>query len=388
MKRIIGLLLCITVIFGAVGCAQSPTEVVPEVAPETAPEVAPETAPEVAPVEPVAEESSGKLDFTGRTITVGVWGGAFAENIRKAYVVPFETETGGKVILEEYGNDVTALVRAQVEQGIPGFDLISGTGALDQVDVMQKAGAVQKFDWSKIENADDIIERGKFEYAMGQYVVSTNFTFNTEYFPNGGPDDAKKFYDVENYPGPRALVNFSPTGVLEQALLADGVAKEDLYPLDVDRAFAMLDKVKPSITKWWGSGSEIFQALSDAEAVSGSFWISHAYRAQNNGAPVEISFKDMSLIADCWAIPTNAQDLEMVYAFLNYTVDGQRAANYARFSGYGPLVKSAYDYLTEEEQMKLNTFPANEEQGFWCDVEYWQENFTELTERYLAWIAE
>ena len=204
----------------------------------------------------------------------------------------------------------------------------------------------------------------------------------------GGPDDAAKFFDVENYPGPRALINFSPTGLLEQALIADGVAVEDLYPLDVDRAFEVLDRVKSSIVKWWGSGSEIFQTLSDEEAVAGAFWIAHAYRAQTNGAPIVVSMKDAYHIVDCWAIPANAQNLDVVYAFLSFTIDGQRAANYTRLMGYSPLVKSAYDYLTEAEQANLASYPENEAQGFWVDVEYWQENFPALSERYLAWIGQ
>ncbi len=373
MNKIINLLLCLTMVFGVIACTQAtPTQVATEAAPTTAP----------------AANPSGYPDFTGKTITIGLWGGAFSENVQKAYIVPFEADTGATVIVEEYGSDVTAMVKGQVEQNIPGFDLISGVGILDQVAVMRDAGAIQKLDWSKIPNSGDLTDNAKYDYAMGQYVISTNFVWNTNAYPSGGPDDAKTWYDVATYPGPRALVNFSPTGILEQALIADGVAVKDLYPLDVDRAFAMLDKVKPSIVKWWGSGAEIYQTLISEESTSGVFWIAHAYRAQTAGAPIVVSMKDMFLIVDCWAIPTNAQNLDVVYAFLNYTVDGQRAANYTRLMGYAPVVKSAYDYLTEAEQEKLATYPANEAQGFWADVAYWQENFAAISERYLAWIGE
>lgn len=378
MNKFVRFLLCVTVVIAAVGCAQTtPTSVATE-----------------APASPVVENpvvdpgSSEYPDFTGKTITIGLWGGSFSANVEKAYVVPFETLTGADIIIQEYGSDVTALVKAQVEQDIPGFDLISGVGILDQVSVMADAGALQKVDWSQIPNSDDLMDRAKYEYAMGQYMISTNFVYNTNQYPNGGPDDAAKFFDVESYPGPRALINFSPTGLLEQALIADGVAVEDLYPLDVDRAFKVLDRVKPSVVKWWGSGSEIFQTLSDEEAVAGSFWIAHAYRAQNNGAPIVVSMKDAYHIVDCWAIPSNAQNLDVVYAFLNFTIDGQRAANYTRLMGYSPLVKSAYDYLTEAEQANLASYPENEAQGFWVDVEYWQENFPALSERYLTWIGQ
>jgi putative spermidine/putrescine transport system substrate-binding protein len=387
MKKIMSFLLCITVMVGAVACGQA-TPVATEVVPPVPTQVVPPVATDVVPIATTEPSTTGNLDFTGKTITIGLWGGAFSENVQKAYIVPFEADTGAKVIIEEYGSDVSAMVKAQVQQDTPGFDLISGVGILDQVSVMTDAGALQKFDWSKIPNADDLLDSAKYDYAMGQYMISTNFVYNTELYPNGGPDDAKKFFDVENYPGPRALINFSPTGILEEALIADGVAVEDLYPLDVDRAFKVLDRVKPSIVKWWGSGAEIFQTLTSGESAAGSFWIAHAYRAQTAGAPIVVSMKDMFLITDCWAIPTNAQNLDVVYAFLNYTINGQRAANYTRLMGYAPLVKSAYNYLTEAEQAKLASYPSNEAQGFWVDVPYWTENFEALSERYLAWIAE
>jgi len=368
MNKIINLLLCITVMFGVVACTQTtPTPVATTAAPTTA---------------------SGFPDFTGKTITIGLWGGAFSDNVQKAYIVPFEADTHAKVIVQEYGSDVTAMVKAQVQQNTPGFDLISGVGILDQVAVMRDASVIQKLDWSKIPNSGDLTDNAKYDYAMGQYVISTNFVYNSKAYPNGGPDDAQKWYDVNTYPGPRALINFSPTGVLEQALIADGVAVKDLYPLDVDRAFKMLDKVKPSIVKWWGSGAEIFDSLTSEESSSGVFWIAHAYRAQTAGAPVVVSMKDMFLIVDCWAIPTNAQNLDVVYAFLNYTIDGQRSANYTRLMGYAPVVKSALNYLTDAEQQKLATYPANEAQGFWANVDYWQKNFATISERYLAWIGQ
>ena len=35
------------------------------------------------------------------------------------------------------------------------------------------------------------------------------------------------------------------------ALVADGVPKDKLYPLDLDRAFKKLDEIKPHIKVWW-----------------------------------------------------------------------------------------------------------------------------------------
>ena len=55
------------------------------------------------------------------------------------------------------------------------------------------------------------------------------------------------------FPGTRALQagsgGLSPD--LEVAIMASGVPKEKVYPIDLDRAFASLAKIKPSVDKWW-----------------------------------------------------------------------------------------------------------------------------------------
>ncbi len=49
--------------------------------------------------------------------------------------------------------------------------------------------------------------------------------------------------------------------------MADGVAPEKLYPLDLDRVFRSLDKIKPSIVKFWDTGAEPVQMLIDGNVA-------------------------------------------------------------------------------------------------------------------------
>jgi putative spermidine/putrescine transport system substrate-binding protein len=59
------------------------------------------------------------------------------------------------------------------------------------------------------------------------------------------------------------------------ALIADGVAHKDVWPLTdakIDCAFKKLDKIKPRITKWWTAGGEPMQLLINREyALTSSF---------------------------------------------------------------------------------------------------------------------
>ena len=47
----------------------------------------------------------------------------------------------------------------------------------------------------------------------------------------------RDFFDPAAVPGTRVTYDIAQYGLLEAALMGDGVAPGDLYPLDLDRAF-------------------------------------------------------------------------------------------------------------------------------------------------------
>ncbi|MDR2133067.1 MAG: extracellular solute-binding protein [Clostridiales Family XIII bacterium] len=328
-------------------------------------------------------------DFAGRELIFGVWGGSSAEAALKAYKEPFEALTGANIILEEYGDDVTAKVIAQTEQGLEGYDIISGCGILDQINVMQQRDALLPIDYSLLPNAEHLLPNAKGEYAIGQYVISTNLAWNKDVYGDDPPDTLAKFYDPEHYPGARAMIAFSPTGILEQALIADGVSKDELYPIDVDRAFKVLDKIKPSVTKWWSSGAEIKQALADGEVDCGIFWGGSVIESivKDGNANIEIAHDDAFLIVDCLAITAACKDKELAHAFLNYCISGEAEGVFTEIKFYGPSSTLASDFISEDLLSYVTAAPQNMEKAFWCDVPYWQENFESNAERYMTWIA-
>ena len=333
--------------------------------------------------------SDNSMDFSGHELVFGVWGGTFAELAKEIYVEPFEKLTGAKITIEEYGDDVTAKVVAQKEQNIPGFDVISGCGALDQIAMMEKKDAVLKLDYSKLPNSEYLLDNAKFDSAIGQYVISTNLAWNKDVYGDNPPDTLQKFYDVKNYPGNRGMISFSPTGILEQALIADGVPKDQLYPLDVDRAFKVLDRIKPSVTKWWSSGAEIRQALADGEVDCGIFWGGSVLEGimKNGMDNIGISHDGSFLIVDCMAITSTCQDPDLAYAFLNYCISGEAAAKWSQARFYAPTTSQANDLIPADLIQYFTASPQNIDKAFWCDLDYWKQNFETVSERYMTWIA-
>jgi spermidine/putrescine-binding protein len=58
--------------------------------------------------------------------------------------------------------------------------------------------------------------------------------YNTEVFADDHPTSWAEFFDTEKFPGKRGFWKYATGAMFEAALLADGVAPEDLYPLDID----------------------------------------------------------------------------------------------------------------------------------------------------------
>jgi len=323
-----------------------------------------------------------------RKITIATWGGLMAKTQEEAFFAPFTAKTGIQIEVAEITGDVVAKVKAQVMQNTPDFDLVCGTGVIDQVPLMAASDALYEIDYSKIANAQDIPNEVKAKYGMGAYILSNNIAYNKKFYPNGGPQNMKDFFDTEKFPGPRAIIGFAPTGYLESALIADGVPVDQLYPLDVDRAFAKLDQLKPSIALYWETGAQQTQALIDEEVYCGMFWPGRALASRDAGVDLEYVWQDGHMIMDCWVIPKTCRDLDAVYQFLNFVLKPEQEVIFTRKMKYGSINPKTVSLLTPEEQVNTVTYAENMKKMYWVDYDYWSQNFESLSERFLNWITQ
>ena len=378
-KKMIALTLAALTAVSMVGCGTGGEASNGEVPADTSAEAPENTA-----------DASGTTDFSGQEIVVGVWGGSWQEAFIEACQKPFEEATGATVILEEMGDNIVAQTLAQVQQDIDGIDIAAGIGAADFAMYLGGKGAVKELDYSRLPNSAAIDEGCKLKYGVGQYICADMFCYDNAAFPEI-PQGAAGFWDTEKYPGDRALIGFSAAGVLEKALIADGVSFDEMYPIDLDRAFKKLDELKPSITKFWSSGSEIRQTISDKEAVAGSYWIAHANKAiTEDGQDITITTQDTAMFADSFAIVANTKKEDLAYAFIDYCLSAESQAAFSSSVGYPPTNPDALALLPEEKQAQFAPMYQPYEEGgcFWADMNYWGENFEEANTRYMEWIAQ
>ena len=222
----------------------------------------------------------GGLVQAADSITVVSWGGAYTKSQVEAYHKPWMAATGNTIVSEDYNGGI-AEIKAQVEAGNVTWDLVD-VELSDAVRACDE-GLIEPIDHSALPAApdgtaaaDDFIEGTLHECAVANIVWSTIFAYDKSKMPTA-PSSIADFFDTEKFPGKRG-VRKNPKANLEMALMADGVAAADVYEVlgtdeGVDRAFAMLDKIKADAV-WWEAGAQPPQLLADGEVAMTTAYLS------------------------------------------------------------------------------------------------------------------
>ena len=115
--------------------------------------------------------------------------------------------------------------------------------------------------------------------------------------------------------------------------MADGVKESEFYPIDVDRAFNSLDRIKPHVKAWWKDNSQA-QALMEQQEVD--LIASMDGRASDaivsNGAPFEIVWHQQisSAGGQGWIVPVGCPNPEGAMKFLESWWPGRRPGRCSR----------------------------------------------------------
>lgn len=290
-------------------------------------------------------------------ITFVSQGGAYQEAQTKAILEP-AAELLGITINQDSAPDAWPVIRTQTATGKPIWDVID-TPTKDCIRGGEQ-GMIEALDFSKIPNAADLPDAYKSPYSVAYEFYSSVLAYNSDKFGENGPQSWADFWDVEKFPGTRALRNH-PLATLEAALLADGVPKDQLYPLDVDRAFAKLEEIKPHITVWWTSGAQSAQLLADGEVDMEMAWNGRVSAVMAEGLPVDFTYNQGMLQYTSLCILKGAPNLDTAVKFINAAISADIQANFPAYIDYGPGNPKAYDTgkITPERAAEMPSSPAN-----------------------------
>ena len=338
----------------------------------------------------VALSMSAPQVMSADTITVTSWGGSYSASQRKAYYEPFMKETGNTILEDEWDGSV-AMIRAMVETGNYKTHVLDGSVATALAGCDE--GILEPINWEKIGmTPDDFLPGGTTECGIATIAYSTLYAYRTDVYPTDPPKTWADFWNVEKYPGKRALRANNPQGTLEFALIADGVAAKDVYEVlksegGVDRAFSKLDEIKGDLI-FWETGAQAPQLLADGEVVMTSGWNGRFYNAVvDDHQPFQLVWDGQALDFDYWFVPANHPELDLAWEFLAYASRPDRQGDQTNYIAYGPMVKGAEKFINPDMLPHMPTATQNTQNYFLMDALFWADQKETLTSRMAIWMA-
>ncbi len=312
----------------------------------------------------------------GGSLVWADYGGSTNAAFTDVYFDDFTEETGIEVI----STTIAGAVQYEMFDGGEGdYDLqMTGLAEIElyRDNLLELPDSVPRGDLLSEEVADYAVGTMQIGYAQG---------YLDETFPDGGPTNWADFWDVETYPGMRAVPGEYHDYMFEAALIADGVAPEDLYPLDFDRAIAKLDELKPYLT-YYTEYPQVQQLLSSG-SVAIAFGPNGLFAGlSNEGMDVTVVWDGAFVEANMFVIAATAPNAENAFALAEFLADPERQAAFSERTNYGPSMSEAFDYMDEELIERLPNAPSHTA-IIPADPAGRAAAYEESIDRYTAWLS-
>ncbi|QRM56151.1 extracellular solute-binding protein [Sinorhizobium sp. BG8] len=312
---------------------------------------------------------------------VNTWGGDWEASVKKFLFDPFTADTG--IEIRTVSPISFAKLAAQKTTGVYEFD-VTTLGVAD-VARANAAGLLEALD-GKVD-ASVLWDGAIYENGLATHGFATQMAYNKTKYPDGLNTWAD-FFNVEKFPGNRSLQRHAAR-VLAIALLADGVAADQLFPYDLDRAFASLDKIKADVRVWWTAGPQARQILTDGEVDMAGLWDSDAAGARDaSKEPIEVVWDQAVVDKACWIVAKDSPRAENGFKLISHI--GQNAEGLAQFcmaDQNGPLNPKSFEFIPAEVASNMPTYPDHLARAVMLDGAKLLPQLDELTSRFESWVG-
>jgi len=313
-------------------------------------------------------------------------GGVYTTAYGACFYRPFTEKTGIEVIGVQANAEPIAQIRSMVETKTYTWDMAKISQPAILLLTQGDKIFLEKHGLENDPNVMSIPAAFMSPYGVATNVYSTVLAYRTDAFKGRkAPASWADFWNVKDFPGRRSLRKH-PFDTIEESLMASGVPTSSLYPLNVDQAFANLDKISPNIDVWWNSGAQVTQMLTSGEVDMIATWVSRPQNAMIDGAPVAISWNQNLWGVDNWSILAGTPNADACREFIKFASDPKRMAQQTEYYPAGVTQPEAFKYIKPEVAKNCPTYPDNIKNGVQINAKYWLENQAAVTERFNSWI--
>lgn len=334
----------------------------------------------VAPRQPASAEEQ---------VIIATTGGAYERALREAWFDPFTKATGIEVITVVATNaEMRAKASAMVKTGNVSWDLyLEG-----EIQAASKAHRQVTEDLTgfclQFADREDLPSNACAAGGVLLQSTATLLAFRTGKAGQSAPQTWADMWDTEKFPGGRAFPNFNdPWRVMAAALLADGVPRDKLFPLDIDRALAKLDQIRSSVTLWWKTGDQSVQGFRNGDYSLGQIWLTRARALKNEGQPVDWSYKAAFLVGDRIALVKGAPQHEQAVKLMAFWLKSPKAqAEACDVLSCTPPSSEAIAMMSEEARKTMPSAEDVQNHIIVPDADWINANTAMMLQRWNSWI--
>ena len=311
----------------------------------------------------------------GKMVLVS-WGGSYRTSVETALVKPFQ---------QEFGVDVTVIdtpdlakVKAQQMTGNIEWDVFDAPGAMGANG--SKAGFWEPLDPSIADSKEMLV--GMKKDLAPFYLFTGGIGWDPKKFGEGkAPRNFAEYWDVKKFPGLRTFRN-RPSETLEAALLADGVPPSKLYPLDIDRAFKALERIKPHVGKWVDETPQSISLLERGE-VNFSYVYASRVRTQTGGR-YAFSFDQTLNGLEYLAVVKGAPNKANAMKFVQFAMRPDRQAALMDLLGNLPTNRKAQGLMSADARKWMPNMESPN--NAILDDDFWADKFDTVSRRFKEWV--
>ncbi len=325
---------------------------------------------------------AGEAEAAADQIVMWNWGGQSEECHGNAIGKPFEAASGLPLRFDTSG-PLQGKIKEMVDSGNVTAD-VCDADLFDAV-ALGPSGHLEAIDYNVVSK-DKTLPHYALDHGVSIILYGYAFVYDTEAYdtpPTGWAD----FFDTAKFPGKRSLYKWA-NGSLEAALMADGVDKDSLYPLDMDRALAKLKSIKDD-SLYWGSGSAAHSMVVNGEVSMGMVW-------QNRGKNIEadtdgrykLVMNQALAMPGAYIVPKgNPAGREAIMKFIATAQDPAAQLQLLDCLGMTPSNPEAFAQIPEGQQAYAITSAMNIDNVAFNDPVWWGENGGDAVNAFLDAIS-
>lgn len=325
----------------------------------------------------------GGAEAAADHIVMWNWGGQSEECHGGAIGKPHEA-AGGLPLRFDTSGPLQGKIREMVDSGNVTAD-VCDADLFDAV-ALGPSGHLEAIDYSVVSK-DKTLPNYALEHGVSIILYGYAFVYDTEAYGDNPPNSWADFFDTAKFPGKRSLYKWA-NGSLEAALMADGVDKDALYPLDMDRALNKIKGMKDD-SLYWGSGSEAHSMCVNGEVTMGMVW-------QNRGRNIEedtegrykLVMNQALAMPGAYIVPKgNPAGREEIMKFIAQAQEPEGQLQLLDCLGMTPSNPAAFDSIPEGQQAYAITSAVNIDNVAFNDPTWWGENGGDAVNAFLDAIS-